>query len=1227
MPADSAITNGTYGAYCVDLTGNILDNPIFGNVTYTVNFWSSLDSNLPTAVKQVTDKQNITYPIPWDKINYLLNAYPTASWLNLQAAYWDLVHGCTQAPNSLYTCGTLRPAPDYFPYGPNIGGPYGCSDTTPPLVDEIEVQNMVIDANANGNGFIPKAGNKIASVGQITNCTPTDTCNQYLPYQVIFVPTTCPTCTGTVGDFVWKDLNGNGIQDVGEPGIPNVEVKLTGVDSYGQTINLTTTTDSDGKYQFNQLCAGNGKYTVSVNSATLPTGVTAKTNGSSNGDDNIPTDSNEPNGTTVTITTDTSSNLTVDFGYVPKCTGSVGNLVWKDIPNENGVYDSGEAPLSGVTLSLTGTSSYGVLVDMTTATGSTGAYSFDGLCQGSYTVKVVSGVPAGFTPTTSTSSTGNDYIDNDSNNPAGTLVNLLNDSDANPTVDFGYVPDCKGSIGNYVWEDLNKNGIQDANEPGMDGVVVNLGGTNAYGELVSMTETTKDGGKYIFNGVCEGDNYTVTVNPSTVPTGWIPTTPRSANGSDGKETDSNEPNGTKVTMTDDSTVNASVDFGYIPDCKGTLGNYVWMDKNGNGLQDDVNGSGIDGVQILLTGTNIYGQSVTNLSSTTTGGGYYQFTGLCQGDYTVTVNTATLPAGAVATSPSGSSNGNDGIGNDSNQPIGTAVSFPDNSTNNDTVDFGYLIPASLGDRIWLDLNNNGVQDSGETGLTGWTVTLTKPDSTTLTTTTAGDGIYGFNNLVPGSYKVCATPMTGYTQTYDLDGIASANCTTLTINSGDNRTDVDFGYYKNATIGDFVWNDLNGNGVQESGETGLSGVTVNLLDCSNKIIATTTTDSTGKYSFSVPAGNYNVQFIAPNGSVFTGQYKGGNTAIDSNADSTTGATSCFAVLPGQDENTIDAGLIKLASLGDRIWLDLNNNGVQDSGETGLTGWMVTLTKPDNSTLTTTTAGDGIYGFSNLVPGSYKVCATPMTGYTQTYDLDGIATANCATVTINSGDNRTDVDFGYYKNASIGNFVWEDKNANGVQDTGETGISGVTVNLLKCDGTSAGTATTDANGSYKFNNLTPGCYKVQFTTPGGYTASPANQGTDDAKDSDSVSGVSGQYNLVSGQYDDSVDAGFYKPACTQCVNGVSYMKLKLYWRVSTGDPNERIRVRADSITGQVLYDSQNDGVSGTGLAVGTDFGFAVPLSAKKVVVTVQGINHTCETLKATFSAECDLATGQIN
>src|SRR6185369_10761680 len=191
----------------------------------------------------------------------------------------------------------------------------GCPGSNPPLVDESRVQFLVNDANNNGSGFVPKAGEKIASVGQIINCTPSSVCNQFLPYQVIFVPTTCPTCTGTVGDRVWKDLNGNGIQDNGEPGISGVVVTLNGTDAHGQAISLTATTDANGNYQFNNLCTGD--YHVTVNSATLPVDVIPTSPRSSNGNDNNPTDSNEPTGTLVTISTDSSSNLTVDFGYIP----------------------------------------------------------------------------------------------------------------------------------------------------------------------------------------------------------------------------------------------------------------------------------------------------------------------------------------------------------------------------------------------------------------------------------------------------------------------------------------------------------------------------------------------------------------------------------------------------------------------------------------------------------------------------------------------------------------------------------------------------------------------------------------------------------------------------------------------------------------------------------------------------------------------------------------------
>ena len=560
LPAGSMLANVSYGGYCVDLTGNLLDNQLL-NVVYTADFWSSLDPNLPSAVKQVTDSQtSTTYTIPWDKINYILNKYPNESWLNLQGAYWDLVHGCTQLPGSLYTCGTLRPAPYYFPLGTSYSSTnsYGCQSSDPPLVDETRVQYLVNDANNNGNGFVPKAGERIASVGQITNCTPSATCNQYLPYQVIFIPTTCPTCTGTVGDRVWKDLNGNGIQDKNaqgeytEPGIPNVKVTLSGTDAYGQSVSITKVTDANGNYLFTELCASQQgtQYTVTVDETTLPVDVIRTDPRSNNGDDNNPNDSNEPTGTTVTINTDNGSNLTIDFGYEPLCTGTVGNQVWKDIPNGNGMYDAGEPGISGVQLSLTGTDVYNKPVNLLATTNAIGDYSFKGLCQGTYTVKVDSGIPAGFVLTTNTpSSNGNDGVDNDSNNPTNTIVTLFTDKENNQTLDFGYVPKCAGSIGDFVWKDLNENGIQESGEPGIDGVRVHLSGTNNYGQLVSMYEITQNGGKYIFHGVCQNapnKPYTVTIDPTSLPGGYFATSPRSTDGSDSNGTDSNEPKGTMV---------------------------------------------------------------------------------------------------------------------------------------------------------------------------------------------------------------------------------------------------------------------------------------------------------------------------------------------------------------------------------------------------------------------------------------------------------------------------------------------------------------------------------------------------------------------------------------------------------------------------------------------------------------------------------------------------------
>jgi hypothetical protein len=111
-----------------------------------------------------------------------------------------------------------------------------------------------------------------------------------------------------------------------------------------------------------------------------------------------------------------------------------------------------------------------------------------------------------------------------------------------------------------------------------------------------------------------------------------------------------------------------------------------------------------------------------------------------------------------------------------------------------------------------------------------------------------------------------------------------------------------------VGDFVWHDLNHDGIQQAGEPGVGGIKVNLLTGAGALLASTTTASDGSYHFmGLSAGTYEVQFFLPPGDTFSPQYQGGNPALDSNPNPSTGVTAPFTLTPGQVDNSIDAGLI--------------------------------------------------------------------------------------------------------------------------------------------------------------------------------------------------------------------------------------------------------------------------------------------------------------------------------
>ena len=982
----------------------------------------------------------------------------------------------------------------------------------------------------------------------------------------------------SISDYVWEDTNGNGIQDDGATGIEGVTVTLNGTAGDGTPVTLTTTTDASGLYIFDDLVPGD--YTVTFGQ---PTGMEFVSPNETTEDlDSDPDASGVAPSETLTSG---ENNTTIDAGlYKP---ASLGDYVWEDV-NGNGLQDDGSTGIEGVTVTLTGTEGDGDGVTLTTVTDATGFYEFTGLVPGDYTVTF---------PTTATVDGNSAKLTSEDETGAATdATDVNNDSDANkttgvaetvtlvsgendPRLDAGYyVP---ASISDYVWEDTNGNGIQDDGATGIEGVTVTLNGTAGDGTPVTLTTTTDASGLYIFDDLVPGD-YTVTFGQ---PTGMEFVSPNETT----EDLDS-DPNASGVAPSETLTSgenNTTIDAGlYAP---ASLGDYVWEDVNGNGLQDEPASEGIPGVVVKLNGTEGDGDVIAEKTATTDATGKYEFTGLVPGDYTVTFPTTATVDGNSAKLTSedetGAATDATDVNNDSdaNKTTGVVETVTLVSGENDPrLDAGYYVPASISDYVWEDTNGNGIQDDGATGIEGVTVTLngTAGDGTpvTLTTITDASGLYIFDDLVPGDYVVTFGQPTGMefvspnetTEDLDSDPDASGVAPSETLTSGENNTTIDAGLYAPASLGDYVWEDVNGNGLQDDGSTGIEGVAVTLTGTEGDgdgVTLTTVTDATGFYEFTglVP-GDYTVTFpttvtVDGNSAKLTSEDETGaatdatDVNNDSDANKTTGVAETVTLVSGENDPRLDAGYYVPASISDYVWEDTNGNGIQDDGATGIEGVTVTLngTAGDGTpvTLTTTTDASGLYIFDDLVPGDYTVTFGQPTGMefvspnetTEDLDSDPDASGVAPSETLTSGENNTTIDAGLYKPASLGDYVWEDVNGNGLQDDGSTGIEGVTVTLTGTEGDGDGvtlTTVTDATGFYEFTGLVPGDYTVTFPTTAtvdGNSAKltsedetgAATDATDVNNDSDAnkTTGVAETVTLVSGENDPRLDAGYYVPA----------------------------------------------------------------------------------------------------
>ena len=846
---------------------------------------------------------------------------------------------------------------------------------------------------------------------------------------------------------VYYDANDSSSYTDGEEGFKDITVELLRPDG---SVVATTTTDADGNYSFTRLAAGD--YTVKVTKAGAIADLTQTED---------PDATKDSTSGTVTLNAGNPVQENINFGYVKK--HAISGTVYLD-QNRDKTKNTGDIAQSGVTVKLVDPSGN---VVATTTTDADGNYSFTGLNDGTYTVQVDKTGPLASTEQTEDPS-GN----GDSRSQAITFTR----SDPDVTnVNFGYAEDY--TVSGTVYYDKDRSETLNNSEPGFDGITVKLLGED--GSVVATT-TTKADGTYSFAKLPAG-KYTVKVEPSDLLK---------------KLEQTEDPDGTKdntsgvVQVSHDNPSVQNVNFGYATNY--TIKGTVYRDADRSETLED--GEKLyQGVTVDLLDAS--GNVVA--TTTTDAHGAYAFTNLEEGTYKVRVRKEGPIADLVQTEdPDGTKDNTSGdITLELNDPI------------KENVNFGYISDNSISGTIYRDDNRSNSHNGGEAGYPEQTVQLLDKDGQVIKTTkTDANGNYSFDNLPDGTYSVKVVKdgaLTDLEQTEDPDGTKDSTSEPIVLNE-DNPTkkNVNFGYVPDYFIKGTIYRDGNRSGALDAGEKLYEGVTVNLVDADGTVVATTTTDADGSYSFDkLPAGTYSVT-VVQDGPIAGLEQTGDPDATKDNASEP-------ITLNNDNPSTTDVnfGYIADNSLSGTVYRDDSRNGDQDGTEPGYSGVTVQLLDASgNVVATTTTDANGTYSFSKLPDGTYSVKVVKdgeLADTEQTEDPDATKDNASEPVTLGEDNPTKDhIDFGYVPDYSIHGLVYRDGDRDEKHGATEKGYANQTVELRDKDGKVVATTTTDANGAYSFSKLPAGDYTVKVVKDGALTDLDQTEDPDSTKDS--ASGV---------------------------------------------------------------------------------------------------------------------------
>lgn len=418
------------------------------------------------------------------------------------------------------------------------------------------------------------------------------------------------------------------------------------------------------------------------------------------------------------------------------------------------------------------------------------------------------------------------------------------------------------------------------------------------------------------------------------------------------------------------------------------------------------------------------------------------------------------------------------------------------------------PPQLIVRKYEDVNGNGSLDTPpDEEITGWPIVITEE--------VEGDPVVHnlftpdvFDAAFDSDLEICEAIPDDWAFSF-VRVIVDGTVHTVTVTdgcfdfhvpaSGVREIVVIFGNFELGTKSGLKFHDLNADGDQDTGEAGLAGWSMKLLDAANAVVATTTTNADGEYTFTdLAAGAYKVcEVQQPSGTPPPVWYQSaphagtvlpaGETLVDCDAINAAYGPNGYGFsisTSGQQRTDNDFGNYQNATKTGVKFHDLNGDGIKGATEPLLANWEIRAYDGTTQEASDLTDQYGVYSLS-LKPGSYTVCEVLKAAWYQSYptgtDCQGVAAGLGAAgyaITLTSGQVDAGNDFGNYQNASLSGIKFSDIDGSGTRNTGDGVLANFEIHLFGTTGLGQphhDHDVTDANGAYSFANVPPGLYNL--------------------------------------------------------------------------------------------------------------------------------------------------------